>query len=121
MAYSWGFEVPAAWVVENLGLMGLSLLHCLLVTAVVVALHRLLASLILDFTLAVGLTAAAVVAMNAIFTPRPWLLTILFFILELHVILRVRAGGSTANSSGCRLSSAYGPIFTYRLCMEYSS
>jgi len=94
MTYSWGFEVPAAWVVENLGLMGLLLLHCLLVTAVVVALHRLLASLILDFTFAVGLTAAAVVAMNAIFTPRPWLFTILFFILELHVILRVRAGGS---------------------------
>ena len=95
MAYSWGFEAPAAWVVENLGLMGLLLLHCLLVTAVAVALHRLLASLLLDFTLAVGLTAAAVVAMNAMFTPRPWLFTILFFILELHVILGVRAGGST--------------------------
>jgi hypothetical protein len=89
-AYSWAFEVPAAWLFAHLDLIGLLLLQCVLVTAVVVALHRLLASLVDDFTVSVVLTLAATVAMDAILTPRPWLLTILFFILELHIILRVR-------------------------------
>jgi hypothetical protein len=89
-AYSWAFEVPAAWLVTHLGLVGLLLLHCVLVTAVVVALHRLIASLVRDFSLSVLLTFVAVFAMSGLFTPRPWLLTILFFILELHIVLQVR-------------------------------
>src|ERR1017187_1042677 len=89
-AYSWGFELPAAWLVAHLGLMGLLLLQCVLITAVVVALHRLIAAVVPDFTFAALLTLAAVLAMSGVFTPRPWLFTILFFVLELHIILRVR-------------------------------
>jgi hypothetical protein len=89
-AYSWAFEVPAAWLYAHCGLLGLLLLQCALVMAVVVALHRLIASLTSDFSDAAMLTFAAIVAMYGVLTPRPWLLTILFFILELRVILRVR-------------------------------
>jgi hypothetical protein len=89
-AYSWAFEAPAAWLVTHLGLVGLLLLHCVLVTAVIIALHRLIASSVGDFTISVLLTFAAAYAMSNLFTPRPWLVTILFFILELHIILQVR-------------------------------
>jgi hypothetical protein len=42
-AYSWAFEVPAAWLVAHLGFAGLLLLQIALVTAIFVALHRLVA------------------------------------------------------------------------------
>jgi hypothetical protein len=89
-AYSWLFETISAWLVAHLGLMGLVLLNCLLVAVVVMALHRLIASFVQDFTMSVLLTIAATVAMNGLFTPRPWLLTMLFFIVELQVVLQVR-------------------------------
>lgn len=92
-AYSWGFELPTAWLVAHVGLMGLVVLHCVLITAIVIALHRLIVSLCPDFTIAALLTLAGVVAMGNLFTPRPWLVTILFFILELHIILQVRNTG----------------------------
>lgn len=86
-AYSWGFELPAAWLVAHFGLLGLVLLHFALATAVIVVLHRMIAHRVPDFTIAAALTASAAVAMNSLFTPRPWLLTILFFFLELHIVL----------------------------------
>jgi hypothetical protein len=92
-AYSWAFELPAAWLVAHLGLVGLLLMQSVLIIAIVVALHRLIASVVPDFTIGVVLTLAAVVAMDSVLTPRPWLFTILFFVLELHVILRVRQSG----------------------------
>jgi hypothetical protein len=93
-AYSWAFEAAAAWLVTHLGLMGLLLLNCVLVTAVMVALHRLIMSLVHDFTISALLTLAAGFAMHRLFTPRPWLFTILFFVLELHIVLEVRQGGN---------------------------
>lgn len=89
-AYSWGFEVPAAWLAAHFGLVGVAFLQCVLITAVLASLHKLISSLLPDFTLSVLLTLAAVFAMDSLFTPRPWLLTILFFTLELRVVLQVR-------------------------------
>ncbi|HVP55670.1 MAG TPA: hypothetical protein VMU45_11800 [Candidatus Eisenbacteria bacterium] len=93
-AYSWGFELPAAWLFTHFGLIGLLFLHGLLVTTVIVAVHRLIVAIVPDFTLSVLLTLAAAVAMNGLFTPRPWLLTILFFVVELHLVLQVRESGN---------------------------
>ena len=92
-AYSWAFDLPLAWLVAHLGFVGLLLLQVVLVTAIIVALHRLIAALVPDFTLSVLLTFAAAIAMSRVFTPRPWLLTILFFILELHLVSRARENG----------------------------
>src|SRR5215469_4986052 len=92
-AYSWAFDLPVAWLVAHLGFVGLLLLQVVLVTAIIVALHRLIAALVPDFSLSVLLTFAAAIAMSRVFTPRPWLLTILFFVLELHLVWRARENG----------------------------
>jgi hypothetical protein len=46
-----------------------------------------------DFTLAVLLAFAAMYSMGHLFTPRPWLFTILFFVLELDILMHVRRTG----------------------------
>ena len=45
------------------------------------------------FTLAVLLTFAACYSMGHLYTPRPWMFTILFFILELDILMQARKTG----------------------------
>ena len=90
VAYSWAFEVTAAWMVAHLGLIGLLLLQSALSAAIVFAVHKLVYRIVPDFMISVALTTVTVIAINPIFSPRPWLATILFFTLELNVVLRVR-------------------------------
>ena len=90
VAYSWVFEVTAAWLVAHLGLIGLVALQSALSAAIVFALQKLIFRVVPDFMISVALTTIAVIAMDPIFAPRPWLATILFFILVLNVVLQVR-------------------------------
>jgi hypothetical protein len=60
------------------------------ITAVV---HQILRRLNSDFTVGVGITFLAMYTMGRLFTPRPWLLTILFFALELNILIRARQSG----------------------------
>ncbi len=46
-----------------------------------------------DFSLAVLLSFAAVFCMGRLYTPRPWLFTILLFILELDILMQARRTG----------------------------
>ncbi len=95
-AYSWLFEVIAMWLYSHFGVLGLALLQAALVAVVIAAVHQLISAFVPDFSVAALLTLVAAFSMSGLYTPRPWLLTILFFTIELHIILRVRAQGSWA-------------------------
>jgi hypothetical protein len=58
-----------------------------------VVLHRLIGRLQSDFTVGVLLTTAAVYSLSRLYTPRPWLFSTLFFVLELDLLMQARKTG----------------------------
>jgi hypothetical protein len=94
VAYSWLFEVIVYGLHETFGLVGIVLYTTVLSLLIAVALHRLVRRFTVPFGGEILLTAAGLAAMMPLFTPRPWLFTILFFIVELDLILTARRSGS---------------------------
>jgi hypothetical protein len=94
-AYSWLFELIVYWLFHNLGLIGIAVYSSAMVVAITMAVHSLVRRLNSDFTLGVGITFFAMYTMGRLFTPRPWLLTIFFFALELNILVRARQNGKT--------------------------
>jgi hypothetical protein len=95
VAYSWFFEVLIVQLFHRLGLIGIMAYTIGMVTAVTIALHHLIRRLQVDFTLGVFLTSAASFGILRLYTPRPWLFTILLFVLELDVLMQARKMGRT--------------------------
>src|SRR5579872_3895529 len=91
VAYSWLFEVLVYGLERAFGLAGALIYQTALALAVVAAVHRLVARREPRFLVSTGLTAAAVLALAALFKQRPWLFTILFSALTLDVVLDLRA------------------------------
>lgn len=92
-AYSWLFELLIFKLFQWLGLVGLVAYTAGMVVSIAVVLHRLIRRLLADFTLAVLLTAVAAFSIYRLYTPRPWLFSILFFALELDVLMQARKTG----------------------------
>jgi hypothetical protein len=92
-AYSWLFELLIFGIFQRLGLVGLVAYSAGMVVAIAAALHRLIRRLQADFTIAALLTAVAVSCIAGLFTPRPWLFSILFFTLELDLLMQARKTG----------------------------
>ncbi len=93
-AYSWLFEVLTFGLFHKFGLVGIVFYTSGTVVAIAAAVHHLLRRLSSDFTFGVLLTFFAMCTMARDYTPRPWLLTILFFTLELNILLQARKTGS---------------------------
>ncbi len=93
VAYSWLYELLIFQLYQWLGLVGLVAFTVGTVVSIVVALHNLIRQFGNDFTVGVLLTAIATFSMARVYTPRPWLLTILFFVLELDLLMRARKTG----------------------------
>ncbi len=93
LAYSWLFELVVAQMFRWLGLVGLVTYSAGLVLSITVAIYHLVRRLQADFTLAILLTFISMYSMGHMFTPRPWLFTILFFALELDILMQVRRTG----------------------------
>jgi hypothetical protein len=93
MAYSWLFEVILLRFYQLLGMVGLVAYTASMVALITVAMHRMIRRLQADFSFAVVLTGAAVTSLYLIYTPRPWLFSILLFTLELDVLLQARKTG----------------------------
>ena len=89
-AYSWLFEILIYGLFSRLGLIGLLVYVYALVMAITGALYSLVRKLEPRAPYAVAITAAAILAMSRLWTPRPWLFTILFFIIQLNVLVSVR-------------------------------
>lgn len=93
VAYSWLFEVLVYQLFERLGLVGLVVYTTGMAVSIAMVVHRLIRRLQPDFTVAVLLTGVAAFAMYGLYTPRPWLLSILFFALEIDVLMEARRTG----------------------------
>ena len=94
-AYSWLFESMLFWLYQKLGLLGIAAYSATMVVAIAATVHHLIRRLNSDFTLGAGLTFLAMYTMGRLYTPRPWLLTILLFALELNILMKVRKNGDT--------------------------
>lgn len=86
MAYSWAFELPLYLMYRHWGLVGILIYTSTMVVLITAAIYRFLQRLQPDFTKAVLLTLAATVGIGRLYTPRPWLLTVLFFVLEIDIL-----------------------------------
>ena len=93
LAYSWLYELVAVKLFHWLGLAGIVAYSSGMVLAITVAMVHMVRRVQRDFTLAALLSFAAVFCMGRLYTPRPWLFTILFFILELDILMRARRTG----------------------------
>jgi hypothetical protein len=91
-AYSWLFEL-ILWVPFRLfGLSGVLLFRAVFLFVLLAAVHRFIAKRQPDFVPQVVLFALTCVAFVPLMSERPWLFTILFYLLTLDVILDLRAG-----------------------------
>jgi hypothetical protein len=91
--YSWLFELLVYKIHSQLGLSGLVYLVLAMAFVITFAAHQLVRRTSVPFAAEIPLVAVAMAAMTSLMTPRPWLFTILFFLLELLVIDRVRRSG----------------------------
>ena len=93
LAYSWLYELVAVKLFHRLGLAGIVAYSSGMVLAITVAMVHMVRRVQRDFSLAVLLSFAAVFCMGRLYTPRPWLFTILLFILELDILMQARRTG----------------------------
>jgi len=94
-AYSWLFDLTVLKAFEHWGLMGFLIYNTALVVAITAALYHTLRRLQPDSTKVVLLAFLAMAGLTRLFTPRPWLPSILFFIVELDILLHARKTGKT--------------------------
>lgn len=96
VAYSWLFELLLYGLVQVFGLVGLLVYTVVAAMAITSALFMLISKIERNPSMVIGLTALAIFGMAPLLrTPRPWLLTILLFILELDLLLTARRTGNT--------------------------
>jgi hypothetical protein len=93
LAYSWLFELLTVKLFQWLGLAGIVTYTSAMVLAITVALFHMVRRIENDFTLAVLFALAAVLSMGRLYSPRPWMFTILFFILEMDILIEARKTG----------------------------
>ncbi len=105
IAYSWFFEIIVYGLHSAFGLVGLVLFTVLLSLMIAIALHLLVRRGNLPFTAEIGLTAIGLFCLKPQLSPRPWLFSILFLIIELYVLL------STVNSERSRRLSLLPLLF----------
>jgi hypothetical protein len=92
-AYSWLFELLTFQLFSHLGLTGIVTYTAGMLLLITAAIHHLVRRLQFDFTLGVLLTYAACFSFGHLYTPRPWLFTLLFFALELDILMHARRTG----------------------------
>jgi hypothetical protein len=93
LAYSWLFELVVVKLFYRLGLVGILAYTAGMIVAITAALYHLVRRLQGDFTLGVLFTFASLFSLLPIYTPRPWHFSILFFVLELDILMHVRKTG----------------------------
>lgn len=92
IAYSWLFDVWMYGLVYTFGEQGIIFCTLAFSLLILMVLHKLLAERVRDFTVLCGVLALCSFALVKVFTPRPWLWTILGVALTLDVILALREG-----------------------------
>jgi hypothetical protein len=95
VAYSWLFEVLIYGLYWAFGPVGLVLYTTSAALMIAVALHALVRRFEPRFPITVALTALGLCSFMPHMQPRPWLLTILFYIIELDILMAARRSGDT--------------------------
>ena len=90
VAYSWLFEVLVYFLFTKVGLMGILVFTVSMSLLIALVLHFVLRRAALPFVAEVLFVAVALAAMSNLFTPRPWLFSILFLTVELSILFHVR-------------------------------
>jgi hypothetical protein len=93
-AYSWLFDLLVLELYQRWRLIGIVAYSSGMVLAITVALHRLVRRLQPDFSTVLVLTLVASIGMARGYSPRPWLFSMLFFIIEMDILMQARRGGS---------------------------
>jgi len=93
LPYSWLYELLVVKLFLRLGLVGLVVYSSTMILAITTALYHMLRRLQSDFSLTVVLTFVGLLGIGHLYTPRPWMFTILLFILEMDVLMQVRRTG----------------------------
>jgi hypothetical protein len=91
--YSWLFEVLVYAIHAHGNLTGLVYFVVTMAFVITFAAHKLVRQTSVPFAAEIALVVVGMMGMNYLMTPRPWLFTILFFIVELLVIDRARRSG----------------------------
>ena len=92
VAYSWLFEIGMYGLVSLFGESGIILYTLVGVWLVLLMVHRIIATRTPHFLLVCGMMTASILALSRLCTPRPWVLTMLFFAITLEVVLLIREG-----------------------------
>jgi len=95
VAYSWLFEIIIYAIYSVVGLVGIVIFTVVMSLLIALAVHALMRMARLPFVLEVVVMAVALGSLKPMISPRSWLFTILFFALELSVLLNVRRSGNT--------------------------
>jgi hypothetical protein len=95
-AYSWLAEIVLYGLYQALGLRGLVLFTAGISAAIVAAFYGLVRRMGANRLASIVFTLAAALGLISLQTPRPWLASVLFFVLELDLLL-------TAGRTGKRL------------------
>lgn len=93
VAYSWLFEIIIYAIYSVVGLVGIVIFTVAISLLIALAVHALARMAGLPFVLEVLVMAVALGSMKPSISPRSWLFTILFFAVELSVLLNVRRSG----------------------------
>ena len=94
-AYSWLYEVLLFQLESRLGLPGIVAYSTGMVFAITLALYHLIRRLQEDFSIVLLLGFVASLSLGRLYTPRPWLFTILLFTLEIDILMHARKTGRT--------------------------
>ena len=90
VAYSWLFEILVYALFTKLGLIGILVFTVSMSVLIALVLHGALRRSGLPFIAEFFFVAVALGAMSSLFSPRPWLFSILFFTVELFILFLVR-------------------------------
>lgn len=94
-AYSWLFDLLMLKLFQFYGLVGFVLYSTAVVLSISVALYHLVKRLQPDLAFTALLVFIAAFSLSRNYTPRSWLVSILFFTLQLDILMQARKTGKT--------------------------
>jgi hypothetical protein len=94
-AYSWLFDLLLLKVYAWMNLRGLLVFTAAMMVLIAAAVYHLISRLQADFTQRAVLTVAVMFCLSRMSTPRPWLFTILFFAIEMDILMHARREGGS--------------------------